>query len=155
MSDQRPGPDKLAEGAAAPARAKASARIMVRHSKTTPYDQTGRPTLSELALTETFAGEWQGESEVRALQAQQEGLTVMVSLQRFRGTLGGRRGSFVLQGAETVRNGRISATWSVVPGSGTDELAGLRGEGGFEGEFGKGSTGTLDYWFQSDCSRPQ
>jgi hypothetical protein len=27
------------------------------------------------------------------------------------------------------------------------ERSGLRGEGGFEGEFGKGSAGTLDYWF--------
>jgi hypothetical protein len=27
-------------------------------------------------------------------------------------------------------------------------LSGLRGEGGFEGYFGKGSDGTLDYWFE-------
>ncbi len=40
------------------------------------------------------------------------------------------------------------ATWFVVPGSGTGELAGLRGEGGFEGRFGTGSVGTLDYWFE-------
>jgi len=25
---------------------------------------------------------------------------------------------------------------------------GLRGEGGFEGDFGKGSDGWLDYWFE-------
>lgn len=24
----------------------------------------------------------------------------------------------------------------------------LRGEGGFQGDFGKGSDGTLDYWFE-------
>lgn len=35
----------------------------------------------------------------------------------------------------------------VVPASGTGELSGLRGEGGFEGDFGKGSDGWLDYWF--------
>jgi hypothetical protein len=54
----------------------------------------------------------------------------------------------VLQGSESVESGSITAKWSVVPGSGTGDLAGLRGEGGFEGEFGKGSTGTLDYWFE-------
>jgi hypothetical protein len=27
-------------------------------------------------------------------------------------------------------------------------LSGLRGEGGFEGYFGKESDGTLDYWFE-------
>jgi hypothetical protein len=36
-------------------------------------------------------------------------------------------------------------TWFVVPGSGTDDLSGLRGEGGFEGAFGKGSDGWLGY----------
>jgi hypothetical protein len=47
-----------------------------------------------------------------------------------------------------VENGKIKATWFVVPGSGTGDLANVRGEGGFEGEFGKGSDGWLDYWFE-------
>jgi hypothetical protein len=54
----------------------------------------------------------------------------------------------VLQGQEIVESGKIKATWFVVPGSGTEALSGLRGEGGFEGEFGKRSDGTLDYWFE-------
>jgi hypothetical protein len=69
-------------------------------------------------------------------------------MQRFRGKLGGRQGTFVLQGSEIVENGKIKATWFVVPGSATGDLSGLRGEGGFEGRFGKGSAGTLDYWFE-------
>jgi hypothetical protein len=72
----------------------------------------------------------------------------MVSMQRFRGKLGGRQGTFVLQGEEMVANGNIKAKWFVVPGSGTGDLSGLRGEGGFSGSFGKGSEGTLDYWFE-------
>jgi hypothetical protein len=40
-------------------------------------------------------------------------------VQRFRGKLGGRQGTFVLQGSEIVENGKIKATWFVVPGSGT------------------------------------
>ena len=47
-----------------------------------------------------------------------------------------------------VENGKIIATWAVVPGSGTRDLCGLRGEGGFEGDFGKGSDAWLDYWFE-------
>jgi hypothetical protein len=43
---------------------------------------------------------------------------------------------------------KTKATWFVVPGSGRGDLSGLRGEGGFEGDFGKGSDGTLDYWFE-------
>jgi hypothetical protein len=56
---------------------------------------------------------------------------------RFRGKLGGRQGTFVLQGQEIVESGEIKATWFVVPGSGTGGLSRLRCEGGFEGEFGK------------------
>jgi uncharacterized protein DUF3224 len=69
-------------------------------------------------------------------------------VQRFRGKLGGRQGTFVLQGSEIVENGKIKATWFVVPGSGTGDLSWLRGEGGFEGHFGKGCDGTLDYRFE-------
>jgi hypothetical protein len=54
----------------------------------------------------------------------------------------------VLQGSEIIEKGKIKATWFVVPGSATGDLRGLRGEGGFEGQFGKGSDGTLDYWFE-------
>jgi len=44
----------------------------------------------------------------------------------------------VLQGSETVEIGKIKATWSVVPGSGTGDPSGLRGEGGFEDRLGEG-----------------
>jgi hypothetical protein len=69
-------------------------------------------------------------------------------MQRFRGKLAGCRGSYVLRGSEIVENGKIKAIWFVVPGSGIGDLSGLRGEGGFEGHFGKWSDGTLDYWFE-------
>lgn len=34
----------------------------------------------------------------------------------------------------------------MVPVSGTNDLSDLRGEAGFEGDFGNGSEGALDYW---------
>lgn len=134
-------------------RLRATARITVYRSETTPYDQPddqmGGPALVEIRLSESFFGDIEGDSLVRALQALHDDRSAsMVSMQRFRGKLGGRQGSFVLQGSATVEQGKIKATWFVVPGSGTGELAGLRGEGGFEGEFGKGSEGTLEYWFE-------
>jgi hypothetical protein len=114
-----------------------------------PYDQTASPALTEVRLSETFTGDIEGESTVRALEVLRADRSAsLVSMQRFRGKLGGRQGTFVLQGSEIVEGGKIKATWFVVPGSGTGNLAGLRGEGGFEGQFGKGSEGTLDYWFE-------
>ena len=130
-------------------RARAKAKITVHSSEAKPYDQTARPTLMEIRFSETFTGDIDGESPVRALQVLRDDRSAsMVSVQRFCGKLGGRQGTFVLQGSEIVENGKIKATWFVVPGSGTGELSGLRGEGGFEGQFGKGSDGTLDYWFE-------
>jgi Protein of unknown function (DUF3224) len=124
-------------------------RLPFRVLKPSPYDQTASLALIEMRLSETFTGDIDGESPVRALQVLRDDQSAcLVSMQRVRGKLGGRQGSFVLQGSEVVESGKIKATWFVVPGSGTGDLSGLRGEGGFEGHFGKGSDGTLDYWFE-------
>ena len=130
-------------------RTHAVAKVNVQSSEANPFDQTTAPALMEINITETFTGDLNGESTVRALQVQRDDRSAsMVSVQRFRGKLGGRMGSFVLQGSEIVGNGKIKATWFVVPGSGTGDLSGLRGDGGFEGQFGKASEATLDYWFE-------
>ncbi|HKO18787.1 MAG TPA: DUF3224 domain-containing protein [Acidobacteriaceae bacterium] len=128
---------------------RAQAKVTVQSSETTRYDQTTSPVLSEVHITEAFAGDIEAESTVRALQIQRQDHSAnLVSMQRVRGKLGGREGAFVLQGSEAVENGRIKATWSVVPGSGTGGLTGLRGEGGFEGQFGKATDAWLNYWFE-------
>jgi hypothetical protein len=126
----------------------AVAKINVENSEAQPYDQTDSPALVEISLNETFTGDIDGRSTVRALQIRGEnGAATMVSVQRFSGTLKGKRGTFVLQGSEIIENGKIKATWFVVPKTGTGDLVGLRGVRGFEGDFGKGSDGKLDYWF--------
>ena len=131
------------------ARARANAKITVQSSEAQPYDQARGPALVEIRLTETFTGDIDGDSPVRALQVKRNDKSAqLVSMQRFRGKLAGRQGTFVLQGSEVVESGKIKATWLIVPGSGTGDLSGLRGEGGFEGDFGKGSDGWLEYWFE-------
>jgi hypothetical protein len=132
-----------------PMRARAEATITVQSAKAESYDESESPGLMEIRMNETFTGDIEGESPVRALQVVRADKSAsLVSLQRFRGKLAGRSGSFVLQGSEIVESGKITADWFVVPGSGTGELSGLRGEGGCEGAFGKGSRGWLDYWFE-------
>jgi hypothetical protein len=131
-----------------PARARANTKITVQSSEAKPYEATS-PKLVEIVISERFSGDIDGESSVRALEVQRDDKSAsMVSMQRFTGKLGERHGTFVLQGKETIENGKIKATWFVVPGSGTGSLSGLRGDGGFEGDFGKGSDGWLDYWFE-------
>jgi hypothetical protein len=130
-------------------RTHAVSKVTVQSSESRPYDQTAGPVLRDLRISETFSGDLDGEVTARALQVVREDQSAdFVGVNRFRGKLGGRQGSFVLQGSGVVKNGRIKATWFVVPGSGTDDLSGLRGEGGFDGDFAKGSDATLDYWFE-------
>lgn len=140
--------DRAPHGAGAQTRARATARINVHSAEAMPYDQTTGPALIEIRISETFTGDIEGESTVRALQVRRDDRSCsMVSIQRFCGRLDGRQGTFVLQGSEVLDSGMIRGRWFVVPRSGTGELSGLQGEGGFEGEFGKGSEGTLEYWF--------
>jgi len=130
-------------------RTRGRATVTVQSSEARPYDQLAGAALLKIRLNEAFAGDIEGESPVRALQVRRDDRSAsLVSMQRFRGKLGGRRGTFVLQGSEIVQDGRIRATWFVVPGTETDDLCGLRGEVGFERDFGKGSDATLDYWFE-------
>lgn len=149
MSEQKPGHIGDRSRAQQPVRTRAVAKITVQSSEATPYDQSASPALIEIHITEVFSGDIEGESSVRALQIRRDDKSAsMISLQRVHGKIGGRGGTFVLQGAETVENGKIEATWFVVPGSGSGELTGLRGEGGFQGSVGQGSDGTLDFWFE-------
>lgn len=130
-------------------RTHARASVSVKSSEAKLYDGSANPVLKDIIINETFSGDIEGESLVHALQIFNEDHSAsMVSLQRFRGKVGDKQGTFILQGSEKISNGKIEATWFVVPGSATDQLTGLHGEGGFSGEFGKGSTGFLDYWFE-------
>jgi Protein of unknown function (DUF3224) len=57
--------------------------------------------------------------------------------ERFTGSLGGRPGSFVLRLEGGFKDGAARTTWTVVEGTGTGDLAGLRGEGGYVANQGE------------------
>ena len=93
-------------------RVRAEAKITVQSSEAQPYDRIASTALMEIRLSETFTGDIDGESTVRALQVLRDDRSAsLVSVQRFRGTLSGLNGTFVLQGSETIENGKIQATW--------------------------------------------
>jgi hypothetical protein len=130
-------------------RMRAVAKVTVQSSEARPYDQTAGPALLEISISETFTGDIDGDSTVRALQILRDDRSAsLVSMQRFRGKLGGGQATLVLQCSEIAENGKIKAEWIVVPGSGTGALSRLRGEGRFEGQSEKESDATLDYWFE-------
>jgi Protein of unknown function (DUF3224) len=100
-------------------------------------------------ITEDFSGDIEGEGVAEFLQtARSENEARFVGVERVTSTIGGKSGTFVLQDEGTVKGTTVSGTWFVVPRSGTGELSGLRGEGGFKAELGQGADITLDYWFE-------
>jgi Protein of unknown function (DUF3224) len=101
--------------------------------------------LTRASVTQTFEGDITGDGAVQWLMAYRtDGTARSVGFQRVDGSIGGRRGTFVL---ETVGDfdGK-SATWqaTVVAGSGTGKLEGLTGQGTFGAQHGPKATFELD-----------
>jgi len=107
--------------------------------KTTSWDEKpyaeleGAPKLTHAHVITSYQGDFEGEGTGDSLMFYgNEGTATYFGFERVVGRLAGRSGSFVLQGAGTWKDGVATTTWSVVPGSATGELKGLRGEGGYE-----------------------
>jgi hypothetical protein len=128
----------------------AKGRTEVTVYKAVAYDEPKEgPKLNEVQLTETFTGDVEGEGRARVLQAQWvDGSARYTTIERVVGALAGRKGSFLLEVHGTVQGKHNKGAWFVIAGSGTGELRGLRGDGGFEAELGKHGAWTLDYWFE-------
>lgn len=99
----------------------------------TPEANDGIPAgvaLGRLAIDKQFHGDLEATSKGAMLSARTPvaDSAGYVAIERVSGTLGGRRGSFVLQHNGVMTRGVSSLTVLVVPDSGTDELAGIAGE---------------------------
>ncbi|MBB3220216.1 DUF3224 domain-containing protein [Pseudoduganella umbonata] len=90
---------------------------------------TGDDTRARMTLTKTFHGPLSGAAEGEMLTAgtPAAGSAGYVALERFTGSLDGRRGSFVMQHSGTMHEGRQDLAIVISPGSGTGELAGIAG----------------------------
>ena len=95
-----------------------------------PFDEIdGGPKLARASVLYQFEGELSGEGRLEYLMTYLPDRTAaFVGYQRFVGRLGSRQGSFVFQHAGRFADGVASDTWRVVAGSGTGDLAGLRGQ---------------------------
>lgn len=145
------------------------ARFMTIHAKGTIEPKTwdenpfapvvDGPRLAHAAGTDSYHGGIEGEAAFHYVVIYREGTAYLadgsvdyrtarasfVGLQRVVGRLGGRSGSFALEVSGTSQGGITTASWVVAPGSGTGELRGLRGTGGFAYQQGVTSSTTLDY----------
>jgi Protein of unknown function (DUF3224) len=127
-----------------------NAVITVHKYEPVPYEQPAEgPALVRIHVEERFSGDIEGDGVVEFLQAARaDGSASFVGIERVTGTVAGKQGTFLLQDAGTVEGNVVSGEWFVVPGSGTGELAGLRGTGGFRANLGEGAQVHLDHWFE-------
>ena len=132
------------------ARTHARAVITVHKYEPSAYDEPAEgPVLTRIHVEESFSGDITGDGVVEFLQAARaDGAASFEGIERVTGELGGRRGTFLLQDAGTLQDNIVSGDWFVLPGSGTGQLAGLRGEGGFRANLGEGAQVHLDCWFE-------
>jgi hypothetical protein len=91
-----------------------------------PYDAPADgPPLARIAVRKAFRGPLAATGDAQLLVCGEAGY---LANERVTGTLDGRTGTFVLQhGATGAPDGSPYLFGNVVPGSGTGELAGLRG----------------------------
>lgn len=110
------------------------------------YDDTDGVTLTRTRVTKTFHGEIEGQSTAELLMVgAREGSAAYVGIERIVCRIHNLAGSFILQHNATATRGAQSATWTIVPDSGTGDLRGLRGEANITIEPDGGHTFTLDY----------
>jgi hypothetical protein len=135
------------------------ATAMKTHAKATfalnawdekPYNEmNGLPKLTRASVTKSYQGDITGEGTLEYLMMyRDDGSASFIGLERVVGSLGGRSGSFVLQHSGTFEGGVAKVILSVVPGSGTGDLRGMRGEGGFNAGHQQPYAMTLDYGFE-------
>jgi hypothetical protein len=106
--------------------------------KLTPQSPA-EPSLGRLTLAKKFAGGLTGTSRGEMLSAATavEGSAGYVAMELVTASLGGRSGSFVLQHTGTMTRGEPQLSVTVVPDSGTGELAGIAGKMTIRIEGGK------------------
>lgn len=131
-------------------KAHATGRIEVDSYEPKPFDEpSDGPQLVEIHVREKFVGDIEGDGVARFLQAQrQDGSASFVGIERVTGRVAGKQGTFLLQDVGTVEDDIVSGKWFVVPASGTGQLTGLRGNGGFRANLGEGAQVHLDHWFE-------
>ena len=111
-----------------------------------PFLEQDGVTLNRNVVRKTFSGDMVGTSEAQMLAAftGTPGSAGYVAIERFTGSVAGKSGSFVLQHSGVMDKGDARLTVSIVPDSGTVELAGISGSMEIDNAEGQHSY-VLDY----------
>lgn len=109
--------------------ARASGTFEVKLTPLSSREAEGGIALGRSAIEKRFHGDLQGtgEGEMLTTLTPVSGSAAYVAIERVAGTVHGRTGSFVLQHRGVMTRGEQDLAITVVPDSGTGELAGIVG----------------------------
>ena len=126
---------------------RANARFAIKHWDEKPYSEgQGQPKLTRASVTKTYTGDIEGDGQVEYLMMyRSDGSATFVGLERVAGRIGGKTGSFVLQRTGVFESGQAKESYSVIEGSATEGLQGLRGDGSSAVGHGMEHPFTIDY----------
>ena len=98
-----------------------------------PYQEfEGGAKLTRATVSQAYQGAISGEGFVEFLMSHAaNGTASFVGMELVQGDVNGKSGSFVIQHVGTYDSGGARSAWSIVPGSGTGELTGITGKGGY------------------------
>jgi len=107
----------------------ASGTFTVKLEPQPPAPSVAEAGLGRMTLDKRFSGDLEAHSlgEMISYRSAVDGSAGYVAMERVVGALHSRHGAFVLQHSGTMDRGAATLLVSVVPDSGTDELAGLSG----------------------------
>jgi hypothetical protein len=125
----------------------ANARFAIKNWDEKPYSEgKDLPRLTRASVSKSFTGDIEGEGQVEYLMMyRSDGSASFVGLERVVGRIGGKSGSFVLQRTGIFESGQAKESYFVIPGSGTGDLQGLRGDGSSAVGHGMEHPFTLSY----------
>jgi hypothetical protein len=111
-----------------------------------PFDAPGSgPPQARTFVDKSFSGEIAGTSQALLITCQvSDEQAGYIASERLSVTIGGANGTFVMQHGGVVDGDSIVQFGNIVPGSGTGDLAGIRGTGVFRHDA-EGARLTLDY----------
>jgi len=109
----------------------ANARFAIKSWDEKPYSEgPDQPKLTRASVKKTFTGDIEGEGHVEyTMVYRPDGSATFVGIERIVGRIGDKKGSFVLERIGVFEGGQAKESYSVIAGSGTEDLTGLQGNG--------------------------
>ena len=127
----------------------ASIRFKILAWDEAPFDEPeDGPKLTRAQIRKSFEGDLVAAGNLMYVMTYlSDSDATFMGFEKVTGTLGGRSGSFVLRHTGAYDGAKARATCEVVPGSGTGELAGLSGSGGFSAGHAEQHDFAFEYEF--------